>query len=152
MLQLEHVNLMVKSIEQTLRFYRAAAPHWHIRGGGEDLWYSQPRRWIHFGDDDCYLCFNEPGYGSHRDLTSMQIGLSHFAFVTDNLQGTMNSLAAAGYRPYKDGASDPYRSNIYYQDPNGVEVEFVQYHSDQPAQRNRYEQTYTMPFYHQLML
>jgi hypothetical protein len=39
----------------------------------------------------------------------------------------------------KEGAKDEYRSNVYFIDPSGYEVEFVQYHSDLPEHRNRYE-------------
>jgi catechol 2,3-dioxygenase-like lactoylglutathione lyase family enzyme len=45
-------------------------------------------------------------------------------------------LAAAGFEIDKDGADDPHRRNVYFIDPNGIEVEFVEYSSDLPAQRN----------------
>jgi len=45
---LEHVNLVVKSIDRSLAFYRAAFPHWWVRTEGKGEWYGKPRNWVHF--------------------------------------------------------------------------------------------------------
>lgn len=138
MITLEHVNLVVNDLEQTLTFYKAAFPHWSVRGGGVSKWYGKKRNWIHFGDDYQYLAFNDNGIGENRDLTSMQLGLAHFAFVTSDIKGVIERLAQAGFDIDKDGAGHEHRSNIYFIDPSGYEVEFVQYHSDIPKFRNDY--------------
>ncbi len=139
MITLEHVNLVVADIEQTLAFYQAAFPHWTVRGGGKSEWYGKPRNWVHFGDDYQYLAFNDDGVGENRDLSGHQVGLAHFAFVTSDIKGVIERLAQAGFAVDKQGAEDAYRDNVYFVDPNGYEVEFVQYHSDLPNNRNRYE-------------
>jgi len=139
MITLEHVNLVVKDIEQTLAFYQAAFPHWTVRGGGKSEWYGKPRNWVHFGDDYQYLAFNDDGVGENRNLAGHQVGLAHFAFATNDIKGVIVRLAQAGFVVDKQGAEDAYRDNVYYVDPNGYEVEFVQYHSDLPEQRNRYD-------------
>ena len=139
MITLEHVNLVVSDIEQTLAFYKAAFPHWTVRGGGDSEWYGKPRSWVHFGDDYQYLAFNDDGVGENRNLAGHQVGLAHFAFVTSDIQGVIARLAKAGFAVDKQGAEDAYRENVYYVDPNGYEVEFVQYLSDLPSQRNRYQ-------------
>lgn len=136
MLQLEHINLVVNDIPETLAFYRAAFPHWRVREQGEGDWYGKPRKWLHFGDDYQYLTFNDNGDGEARDLTGHQPGLAHFAFVTNNIDAVIDRLAAAGFGIDKDGAEEPHRRNVYFIDPNGIEVEFVQYLSDLPAERN----------------
>ncbi len=139
MLHLEHLNLVVKDIPKTLNFYQAAFPHWSIRGGGEGAWYGKKRNWVHFGDDYQYLAFNDDGEGNNRDLTGHQTGLAHFAFVTSDINAVISRLEKAGFKVDKDGAEDEFRKNVYYIDPNGYEVEFVQYLSDIPSLRNRYE-------------
>ncbi len=139
MITLEHVNLVVADIEQSLTFYQAAFPHWAVRGGGVAKWYGKPRNWVHFGDDYQYLALNDNGIGENRDLTGHQIGLAHFAFVTSDIQGVIDRLAQAGFPVAKDGVDDDYLKNVYFIDPNGYEVEFVQYHTDLPSLRNRYE-------------
>lgn len=138
MIHLEHLNLVVRDIQKSVNFYQAAFPHWRIRGGGEGSWYGKPRNWIHFGDDYQYLAFNDDGVTDNRDLTGHQVGLAHFAFVTHDLDGVIERLKQAGIDVDKEGASDPYRRNVYFIDPDGFEVEFVEYLSDHPNERNNY--------------
>jgi len=136
MIHLEHVNLVVSDIDASLAFYRAAFPHWRVREYARGEWSGKPRTWLHFGDDYQYLAFGDNGEGDNRDLGGHQVGLAHIAFVTTNLEALTARLEAAGFTPAKSGADEPYRRNIYYIDPAGFEVEFVQYLSDVPAERN----------------
>lgn len=136
MIQFEHVNLVVTDIEASLAFYRAAFPHWRVREQARGEWSGKPRTWVHFGDDYQYLAFGDNGEGSNRDLDGHQVGLAHFAFVTSNLSALIERLEGAGFSPAKSGAEEPHRRNIYYIDPAGFEVEFVQYLSDLPEERN----------------
>ena len=138
MLHLEHLNLVVNDIPQTLSFYQAAFPHWTVRGVGRNDWYGKPRSWVHFGDDYQYLAFNDNGVGENRDLKGHQVGLAHFAFATNDIKGVITRLQEAGFEIAVDGAEDKYRENVYFIDPNGYEVEFVEYVSDIPSERNRY--------------
>ena len=136
MIHLEHVNLVVTDIDEALKFYRAVFPHWRIRDQGKGEWYGKPRTWVHFGDDYQYLVFSDHGEGENRDLSGHQVGLAHFAFVTNNIDAVISRLAEAGFAIAKDGADEPYRRNIYFIDPDGFEVEFIQYLSDLPEERN----------------
>ncbi|TGG94865.1 VOC family protein [Natronospirillum operosum] len=133
---LEHVNLVVADIDAMLDFYGAAFPHWRVRDEGRGEWYGKPRKWVHFGDDDYYLALNDNGEGSNRDLSGHSVGLAHFAFVTNNLEAVVARLNRAGYAISAPGAEEPYRQNVYFIDPAGFEVEFVEYLSDIPAERN----------------
>ena len=137
MLQLEHLNLVVSDIPAALEFYKAAFPHWRVRDSGASQWHGKPRSWLHFGDDYQYLTFNDNGVGDNRDLAGHQVGLAHFAFTTTNIDALITRLSEAGFVVNKDGADEPYRRNVYFVDPSGFEVEFVQYPSDTPEQRNR---------------
>lgn len=136
MIQLEHINLVVKDLNQSLKFYQAAFPHWEIRTQGESTWYGKPRSWLHFGDDYQYLALNDNGEGENRVLSGHSVGLAHFAFVTNNIKAVIARLKDAGFEVDKQGADDPYRANVYFIDPDGYEVEFVEYISDIPAERN----------------
>ena len=136
MIHLEHVNLVVSDIDASLAFYKAAFPHWRVRDSDRGTWSGKPRTWLHFGDDYQYLAFGDNGEGENRDLAGHQVGLAHIAFVTSNLDAMMGRLESAGFSPAKEGAVEPHRRNIYYIDPAGFEVEFVQYLSDVPAERN----------------
>jgi catechol 2,3-dioxygenase-like lactoylglutathione lyase family enzyme len=136
MLRLEHLNLIVKNMEATLHFYQAAFPHWYIRCQGSGEWHGTKRNWMHFGDDFQYLTFNDNGLGENRNLSSNDMGLSHFAFVTSNLKAVIKRLQLTGYNIDKTGNASTFRNNVYFIDPNGYEVEFVEYLSDLPNERN----------------
>lgn len=45
-------------------------------------------------------------------------------------------LEQAGFEIADNGANETFRRNIYFIDPDGFEVEFVQYLSDLPNERN----------------
>ena len=93
---IEHLNLVVTNMEDTLRFYRAAFPDWKIRGGGKGDWHGKPRNWLHFGDDHQYLAFSDHGEGQNRDLKGHTPGLAHFAFVTANIKAMRERLEPSG--------------------------------------------------------
>ena len=137
---LEHVNLVVSDLNAMLRFYRAAFPHWRIRDEGKGEWYGKPRNWLHFGDDYHYIALSDHGEGPNRDLAGHSVGFAHFAYVTNNLDAVISRLQAAGFAIAKPGADEPFRKNIYFVDPAGFEVEFVEYLSDLPAERNLNQQ------------
>ncbi len=135
-MHLEHLNLVVRDIPETLAFYKAIFPHWRIRSQGQAEWYGVERKWVHFGDDHQYLTFNDDGTGENRDLSGHQTGLAHFAYVTEDLKAVIDRLVTAGFEVAKVGADNRFRKNVYFIDPNGFEVEFVEYLSDLPAERN----------------
>ncbi|THK42610.1 VOC family protein [Methylophaga sp. SB9B] len=124
---LEHVNLVVPNIDDMLKFYRAAFPHWHVRDEGFSDWYGKSRKWLHFGDDEHYIAFCDNGEGVNRDLTGHSVGLAHFAYVTNDLAAVIDRLTNAGYDISNPGATEPFRKNVYFIDPAGFEVEFVEY-------------------------
>ena len=124
---LEHVNLVVTDINAMLKFYRAAFPHWHVRDEGFSDWYGKPRKWLHFGDDEHYIALCDNGEGANRDLTGHSVGLAHFAYVTNDLAAVIDRLTNAGYAISNPGVTEPFRKNVYFIDPAGFEVEFVEY-------------------------
>ncbi|WED25623.1 VOC family protein [Vibrio sp. DW001] len=137
MIQLEHVNLVVHDIPDMLKFYQAVFPHWYVRDEGKGDWYGKPRNWLHFGDEYQYIALSDHGEGKIRDLSGHQVGLAHFAYVTHSIDGVIERLGQAGFSIAKSGAKEPYRKNIYFVDPAGFEIEFVEYLSDDPKLRNR---------------
>ncbi len=139
MVHLEHLNLVVKNLQETLNFYQSAFPHWKIRGGGKSEWYGHPRNWVHFGDDYSYLSLNDNGTGENRQLKQYQVGLAHFAFVINDVKGLIKRLAKIGIKPSVAYEGDENRGSVYFIDPNGYEVEFVVYYNDQPYLRNQYD-------------
>jgi catechol-2,3-dioxygenase len=66
MLHIEHLNLVVQGIQETLQFYQAAFPHLKVRDKGQSQWFGVKRNWLHFGDDLQYLTFNDQGIDENR--------------------------------------------------------------------------------------
>ena len=135
-MRLEHINLVVKDLNVSLNFYQAAFPHWKIRQRGKGVWNGVDRNWLHFGDDFHFITLNDNGSGENRDLTKYSIGLAHFAYVTQNLAQLIERMKKAGFELEKFGPQNPFRTNAYFIDPDGFEVEFVEYRSDLPHERN----------------
>lgn len=136
--RLEHVNLIVKSIEPTLAFVRTALPTWHVRGAGSMQWKGGRRNWVHVGTDDFYLTLNDGGEGSIRENFSNAPGLAHIGIVVNDVDATVARLHRSGYREHALGADHPFRKTIYFIDPAGIQFEFMQYFSELPAERNLY--------------
>ncbi len=136
MLHIEHINLVVSDVPAMLAFYQTAFPNWKIRDSGEGDWHGKSRTWLHFGDDFSYIALSDNGEGSNRDLAGHQVGLAHFSYVTSNVDRIVERLVDAGYEVSNPGAHGPFRKNVYFIDPAGFEVEFVEYLSDDPAERN----------------
>lgn len=136
MFRIEHINLVVKDIPEMVKFYQTAFPHWRVRDSGQAEWYGKPRSWLHLGDDYQYLAMSDHGEGENRELAGHQVGLAHFAFETENVEAMTKRLVDAGFPQAKGGADEPFRKNVYFLDPAGFEVEFVEYLSDIPAERN----------------
>lgn len=129
--QLEHASISVKSIARTLEFLAIALPNYVVRGSGGE----GSSRWVHVGCDETYLALVEDrGSGGRKGP-----GLNHLGFVVDDADALCDRLEEAGYREGQSPAIDhPHRKRVYYVDGNGLLWEFVQYYSDDPAERNDY--------------
>lgn len=128
---LEHVHVNVDSLEETERFLSIAQPLMARRGGGFTEGFGN---WMHLGTEDSYIAFTEVK-GSSRAAN-----LRHIGIVSDDVEALMQRLSAAGYEPADDSALDshPHRRRVYYIDGNGLDWEFVEYLSADPAERNDY--------------
>lgn len=64
--------------------------------------------------------------------------MNHLAFEVDDIVPIRDRLSAAGYRDSTFPNAHPFRKRIYFYDPDGNDWEFVQYLSDNPAERHDY--------------
>ena len=132
--QLEHVNLRVKDIDETLKFITTAMPNFRARGGEHHE--NGNWRWVHVGTDSTYLCLN---VADEEETEKKGPGMNHIGFIVENAEVVRERLEQAGYKEGFVPESHPHRQRIYYIDGNGVEWEFVEYYSDDPGERNDYE-------------
>lgn len=129
--QLEHANIRVRNIDETIKFLTTALPNFRVRGGNRE----GSANWVHIGTDDTYLALNEDA----RQEIRQGPGLNHIGFVIDDAEALRNRLENAGYKEgYIPPEPHPHHKRTYFLDGNGMEWEFVQYYSDNPAERNDY--------------
>src|SRR4051812_43999439 len=90
--RLDHANLIVRDIDETIRFLQTALPDFRVRGRGDG--------WVHVGTNDAYLALNE----ATRDGAEPWVpydgapGLNHLGFEVDDVDALRDRLRAAGYR------------------------------------------------------
>lgn len=131
----EHANLTVKDIDQTIAFLQTALPAFRVRHRGQTDAYP----WCHIGTETSYLALQ--GVTDRGDVDRAPYrdsGINHIGLVTEDINGVRERLLAAGYQENELATAHPWRKRIYFWDPNGVEWEFIEYLSENPGKRNDY--------------
>ena len=127
---IEHANIDVGDLDDTVRFLKTAIPEFAVRGGGTD----NGARWVHIGTDAHYVTLNET---LTRPILSAG-PLNHIGFVVDDVAAIKSRLLQAGYKEGFVTGPHPHRKRLYFLDSDGLEWEFVQYLSPEPSKRNDY--------------
>ncbi len=135
-MRLEHANLSVRDADAMTRFLQAVAPDFRIRGRGRD---GRGRPWRHVGNDDCYIALQSVAGGDVRTPYGDTPGLNHIGWEVDSIDELEARLRDAGYPPNLRVDDHPARRRLYFYDPEGNDWEFVEYRTDDPRQRNDYE-------------
>ena len=131
---LEHANITVTNLQDAVKFFQTAFPHFKVRGGGNDM-----REWVHLGDDDTYIAINqakqnETIIGNSYDL----IGINHLGFVVQDVEEIARNLISNGYKRDYPKQVEKFRIRDYFADADGNQYEFVQYLSEEAHERNSY--------------
>ena len=119
---LEHVNLTVSNLEQSVEFYSKLFD-FRVRWEGT-IESGQPA--AHIGDDRCYLALFQATEKGHANQDYGAVGLNHFGLVVDNLNESRQRLSQLGITPTTEADYEPGR-RLYFLDPDGIEVELVEY-------------------------
>jgi catechol 2,3-dioxygenase-like lactoylglutathione lyase family enzyme len=135
--RLDHVNLTVRDIDETIRFLRLAFPDFRVRA---DEVGADGVRWTHVGTDDTYLALTEAEAGTAPWVPyTGRPGLNHLGFEVDDADALRARLTAAGYECWNVSKDHPARVRVYFFDADGNDWEFVQYLTDDVALRHDYE-------------
>ena len=136
-LKIEHANATVRNVDTIAAFLRTAFPEFRVRREG----VNEGRRWMHIGTDDTYLALNEASAEAAERWVpySGKPGVNHLGYEVDDADAIRHRLAAAGYKDSTYPNAHPHRKRVYFHDPEGNDWEFVQYLSDNPAERNDYD-------------
>ena len=137
MARLEHANIIVRDIEGMLRFLQAAFPDFRTRARGRN---KDGTHWVHVGTDETYVALNSSAPGEHpvREPYVGVPGTNHLGYVVADAAVVRTRLASAGYTESTPPNDHPHRVRVYFYDAEGNDWEFVQYFSDDPAERNDY--------------
>ncbi len=131
----EHANITVSDLDGAVRFLQCALPELVVRGHGE----AHGRRWLHIGTDDTYIALEQPPeLGTTRRHPYADPGVNHVGFAVDDVDAVAERLRVAGYQEGIGAETHPHRRRLYFYDGDGNEWEFVEYLSDDPADRNDY--------------
>lgn len=131
---LEHANITVLDLQEAIKFFQTAFPHFKVRGGGND-----PREWVHLGDDNTYVALNKATETNVKAEKSYEIvGVNHLGFVVQDVEEIANNLLKNGYKRDYPKQVEKFRIRDYFADAEGNQYEFVQYLSEVPNEKNRY--------------
>lgn len=124
--RLEHALLTVRSVERSLAFYRLLFPLWTIRWDGRSQGMGA---WVHWGPpggrQPGYLSLSEAGDPDAKRQPDGSITVDHVGFSHPDVAGLVERLASVGIAP-SDRTEDARFRRVYFKDPDGHKLEFVQ--------------------------
>jgi catechol 2,3-dioxygenase-like lactoylglutathione lyase family enzyme len=118
-------------------FLETALPEWKVRHRGIGM----HGPWLHVGSDESYLALEEASQNERGPRTRYaDPGVNHIGVVVSDAEGVARRLREAGYRESIQSPPHPWRNRVYFFDRDDNEWEFVEYFSENPAERNDYSQ------------
>jgi catechol 2,3-dioxygenase-like lactoylglutathione lyase family enzyme len=122
MIRFEHINLSCKNIDLSKKFYQTLFPDWYVRVEGEN----EGDRWMHFGNNQFYLALNDAPNQERKDVLYESIGINHVGFVIKDGEAMKRLLDAEGIEYYIYSSPET-KHRIYVSDPDGNEIELLEY-------------------------
>ena len=119
---IEHVNLTVSNLARSLEFYRRLFG-WDVRWQGTTTGGTPA---AHLGDERCYIALFEAPKAGRWAIDYEAVGFNHFGVVVDDIEIMKQRLDELGAEHGDEQDYEPGR-RIYFTDPDGIEVELVQY-------------------------
>jgi catechol 2,3-dioxygenase-like lactoylglutathione lyase family enzyme len=123
-IRFEHINLSCQDIDASRQFYQTLFPDWNVRAEGGKP--GDGTRWMHFGNRQFYLALNEAHGATRTHYPYEGIGVNHVGFVIEDGDKMQSLLDAHGIEYYVYTSPET-KHRIYVNDPDGNEIELVQY-------------------------
>jgi len=80
----------------------------------------------HVGTDRHYIALFGADQAGRCRQDYAEVGINHFGFVVEDLEAAKSRLKALGVEPHSEQDYEPGR-RLYFVDPDGIEVELVEY-------------------------
>ena len=122
---LEHVNMTVRDLDESVEFYCGLLKgkiSW--RGKAQNMKKTVPAAHVRLSAGYISMFEREKGERAPYDYSAP--GINHIGFVVDNLVATRGRLTELGVEIEKEADYAP-GIRLYIFDPNGIEVELVEY-------------------------
>ena len=121
-MRIEHINVTVNDIDASAEFYCRLL-------GVERRWEGiteAGKRAVHVGDGDSYLSLFEAGSAGRAPADYLVVGFNHLCFEVTDLGRSRATLLDLGATIKGEEDYHPGR-RLYFYDPDGNEVELVEY-------------------------
>jgi catechol 2,3-dioxygenase-like lactoylglutathione lyase family enzyme len=125
LIRFEHINLSCHDLDRTKQFYQTLFPDWYVRVEGT----SNGTRWMHLGNNQFYLAMQANPEQERVHRIYEDIGINHVGLVIDDGEAMKSWLDKNGIE-YYTMTSPETKHRIYVTDPDGNEVELVEYNSN----------------------
>jgi catechol 2,3-dioxygenase-like lactoylglutathione lyase family enzyme len=125
LIRFEHINVSCQDIEAAKNFYQTIFPDWYVRAEGT----FNGRPWLHLGNDQFYVALNGTPQQERVHHIYENIGINHIGFVIQDGEAMKNLLEKSGIEYYTLDAPET-QHRIYVTDPDGNEIELVEYQLD----------------------
>ncbi len=124
-MRLEHANITVSNIDTSFQFYAdlfGFEKRWEGMATGE----VGPIRALHAGDEHTYLALFEAEREGRSPADYGIAGINHIGFEVEDLEICRKRLEQLGVAVHLEADYEPGR-RIYFYDPDGIEIELVEY-------------------------
>jgi catechol 2,3-dioxygenase-like lactoylglutathione lyase family enzyme len=125
LIRFEHINLSCHDLDRAKQFYQTIFPDWYVRVEGTN----NGTRWMHLGNNQFYLAMQANPEQERVHRIYEDIGINHVGWVIDDGEAMKSWLDKNGIE-YYTMTSPETKHRIYVTDPDGNEVELVEYNSN----------------------
>ena len=121
-MRIEHANITVSNVNASIAFYQKLF-------GGKVRWQGtngNGNRAAHVGVADTYLALFEADSAGKAPAGYQTVGFNHLGFEVEDLDAYRRQLGVMGVEIKGEEDYEPGR-RLYFYDPDGVEIELVEY-------------------------
>ncbi|MCJ8314357.1 MAG: hypothetical protein HRU38_12105 [Saccharospirillaceae bacterium] len=139
-MRIEHINMTVVKIEDTIKFLKMLYPTLEIINSWEGKTEKGNERWAHVREkgSDSYFALEQADF---MDKTRLKMntfhGVNHFGLIVEGMKSIIKSFNEKGIK-YSVAEAIDERVRVYCFDQHGFEYELIEYKTDDVETRFKY--------------